>query len=58
MRKGGRGSKRFDMLAPLAAIAWHGGGKDNAYVSISFDAAGRPVDALEGAEEVELAGPG
>ncbi len=45
------------LLVPLDAVPWRGGGKDNAYVTASFDASGRPVKPPNGAEEVRLADP-
>ena len=43
------------LLAPLAAMPWRGGGKDSAYVSIGFDANGRPVDAPKESVEIRFA---
>ncbi len=44
------------VLAPLVAIPWRGGSKDNAYVTLRFDGSGRPLNAPEGAEAIRLEG--
>jgi hypothetical protein len=42
------------VLAPVDSVAWRADGEVRAYAVLRFDAAGRPRDALEGAEKINL----